>query len=285
MSEKIIKFPRKLNNIYSSYVFFSDLQNELIDSEEQTIILDMSDCEYVHAIFTSYLGALLHIGHYFGKNIIYRTRRDTKLDKYLRDSGLVEHILTDFRCPKNKNAIPFKKITLEDDFIIDYIGNILDLAPIKLNPRAEEMLFQNIYEIFSNAVDHSRAKLGVYACGHWMPKGRYLSFSVYDTGIGIPALVKETTDNTLSSEDALLWALKSGHSTKQLIEGTPRGLGLTNLKKFIQLNDGALIIYANDIYYQYKGTELIRSIPNSTIGTLIGITIIADYNHIYTVKN
>lgn len=284
MKEKTITFPSSLNNDFSSYKFLSHVQNTIIDSTEHRIILDLRNCNFFHAIFTSYLGSLAYIGEKFGKIIIYRSKKDSRLTTYLKDSGLYGHFTTETPVNNNPNAIPFRIINLEDDFIIDYIGNILDLAPITLTDQAREVLFKNIYEIFNNAVDHARSSMGVFACGHWMPTKKHLAFSVYDTGIGIPSLVRERVKDIKSSKDALHWALERGNSTKQLESGIPRGLGLSDLRNFIKLNDGALNIFTNDIYYQYNGGETTHSMPTSTIGTLIGITIIADYDHIYTVK-
>ena len=285
LMEKRIFFPSSLNNNLDTYNFLSKIQNELIDSTESTIILDFTRCTFSHAIFTSYIGALTNIGKAFGKTIKYETANGSKLQDYFRNSGLYDHIMQQPDTHSNQNAIPFTSIDFKDDSrIIEYIDNILELAPIRLTEQGHEVLFKNIYEIFNNSVDHSRANHGVYACGHWMPKKKYLSFSVYDTGIGIPALIKERIDSTLSSESALLWALKRGNSTQQLIRGTPRGLGLSDLQDLIRLNDGSLTIFSNDVYYQYNNRVDLKRLALPTMGTFIGITIIADYNHIYTTK-
>lgn len=283
--EKIISFPASLNNTINTYKLLANIQNELIDSKESHIILDFTNCTFSHAIFTSYIGALAYIGRAFGKNITYKTTKGSLLSEYFRNSGLYDHIMQQPNTHSNPNAIPFISIDMKDDSsIIEYIDNILELAPIRLTDQGHEVLFKNIYEIFNNSVDHSRANHGVYACGHWMPKKKYLSFSVYDTGIGIPALIKEKIDNSLSSESALQWALKRGNSTKQLFSGIPRGLGLSDLQEFIRLNDGSLNIFSNDIYYQYKNEINFEHLSLPTMGTFIGITIIADYDHIYTIK-
>ena len=108
---------------------------------------------------------------------------------------------------------------------------------------------------------------------------------MYDTGIGIPSLVKEEINENMSSHDAINWALQRGNSTKQLIHGIPRGLGLSDLYDFIRLNDGALNIFTNDIYFEYKkGNTSYELLSFPIIGTFIGITIKADYNHIYTTR-
>lgn len=54
MAERII-FPISLNNNADTYKFLSKVQNDLIDSNETTIILDFTHCRFSHAIFTSYL--------------------------------------------------------------------------------------------------------------------------------------------------------------------------------------------------------------------------------------
>lgn len=284
MKETIFS-PFSLNNNLESYNFLSMVQNKLIDSSKSEIILDFTKCTFCHAIFTSYIGALSYIGKAFGKTVTYRTINGSKLQEYFYNSGLYDHIMHQPNTRSNKNAIPFTSIDLKDDSgIIEYIDNILELAPIQLTEQGHEVLFKNIYEIFNNSVDHSRANHGVYACGHWMPQKKYLSFSVYDTGIGIPALIKEKIDKTMSSESALQWALKRGNSTQQLVLGTPRGLGLSDLQDLIRLNDGDLTIFSNDVYYQYNNGVNFKHLNVPTIGTFIGIKIIADYNHIYTTK-
>lgn len=285
MTEKIIKIPKNLNNDSESYYFLSELQNVIIDSCQNRIILDFCNCNFSHAILTSFIGALLHIGNLFDKTIVYKTSKGSKLSTYFQRSGLYNYVTEDTTDYTNSYAIPFCKINMDDDNIIDYIGNILDLAPIKLTEQCHELLFKNIYEVFNNASDHSRSCQGVYACGHWMPTKKQLVFSVYDTGIGIPSLVKEEINENMSSHDAINWALQRGNSTKQLIHGIPRGLGLSDLYDFIRLNDGALNIFTNDIYFEYKkGNTSYELLSFPIIGTFIGITIKADYNHIYTTR-
>ena len=75
MSE-IIRVPKSLNNnTVSSYYFLAETQNRIIDSFDDSIILDFSNCIFSHAVFTSFIGALTHIGKAFGKTITYRTKK------------------------------------------------------------------------------------------------------------------------------------------------------------------------------------------------------------------
>ena len=283
--QKLIEMPKALNVNSDTFIFLSKLQNMIIDSNSAEIILDFGNCSFSHSIFTSFLGALSHIGNVFGKTITYRSKRGSKLNFYFRHSGLYNYITEDTTSYINQNAIPFRRIDMNDDKIISYIDNILDLAPIQLTAQCHELLFKNIYEILNNSAEHSRQSYGVFGCGHWMPTKKQLVFSVYDTGIGIPALIKEQIDSSYSSERAIKWALTRGNSTKQLDHGIPRGLGLSDLFDFIKLNNGALNIFTNDLYYRYDNNgERTLHLSFPIIGTLIGIIIIADYDHIYTTK-
>lgn len=280
--DEIYQMPSKLNLSDHTYLFLSELQYNVLNSDRDHIVLDFRETEYVDAIYMAFLGGMKILLSENGKSLMYRVDRNTKLYKYFRRSGLYEYFVKSDKTYVNGNAIPFSNIHMDEEYIMHYIDKILELAPITLLSSAEENLFKNIYEIFSNSSEHSLAKCGVYACGHWMPKKNILVFSVYDTGIGIPKLIKEKVDPNLSSEQALRWALETGNSTKQLNDGTPRGLGLSDLLKFIELNEGQLHILSNDICYSYKrGNENILQLKRAVVGTMISFVIIADTEHVY----
>ena len=42
---------------------------------------------------------------------------------------------------------------------------------------------ESVFEIFSNAVLHSRTKLGIFSCGQFFPNRHQLDFSVVDLGV------------------------------------------------------------------------------------------------------
>lgn len=280
--QKIIKMPKILsNNIYDTYNFLANLQHTIIDCSENEIILDFSACPFSHAIFTAFIGSLSVWAIYSGKIIKYRVKKNSQLYKYFKRSGLYSFITGDIVNYTNGNTIPFRKVLMDDSEIIDYIDNILKLAPVKLSGNAEEILFKNIYEIFNNSIEHSNAKYGVYACGHWLPKIKELVFSVYDTGIGIPERIKTQINPDFTSKDAMKWALLKGNSTKQLDNGAPRGVGLSELKNFIRLNKGAFNIVSNDIYYSYNQEDTYIYLDKPIIGTMISFIIRNDEEHIY----
>ena len=276
--------PKYITASNKTYNILADLQYDIICCPENTIILSFEDCKFCYPLYTAFIGALSIIAITHQKRLIYRTAEGTKLHNYIMTSGLYTFITKDGEDHTNKNSIPFTEINMEEGSVIEYIDNILQLAPIRLAEKANEVLFNNIYELLNNASEHSKATKGVYACGNWMPKRKELVFSVYDTGIGIPALVKEKIDDTLSSRDAILWSLARGNSTKQLIENTPRGIGLPLFKNFIEVNQGYFSIVSNDICYIYNNREKFYSLNHPIVGTIISFVIRSDTEHIYTVK-
>jgi hypothetical protein len=274
--------PYSLDISSGSYHFLSQLQYNILHSDAEKVILNFTNTSYVNAIFMAYLGGLPPLCKIKNISLVYRLNKRTRLYTYFKHSGLYEYLLNPGTTYVNENAIPFAKISMDEDSIIDYINKILDLAPIRLTSDAEEYVFKNIYEIFANSSEHSGERTGVYACGHWMPQKNHLVFSVYDTGIGIPTLIQKKINSKLNSMDALAWALKTGHSTNQLKDGIPRGLGLSDLLEFIGLNEGELHILSNDVYYSYtNGTEKFIQLKHKSVGTMIGFKIVSDYDHIY----
>ena len=281
--DKIITMPNKLNIDKYSYQFLAKLQYDIYSCNESSVILDFNTCQFTAPAFTAYYGALIAIAQGWNKKIYIEALQNKKIMNYFKRSGLYDYYSDTSTSHINKNSIPFSKVNLDDEYIVNYIDTILRLAPINLSDACRDLLFKNIFEIFSNATEHSKSHYGVYACGHWMPNKNQLIFSVCDTGIGIPRLIKQQNSNIASTE-AVRWALQRGNSTKQLTDGVPRGLGMADLKDFTKINKGALIIFSNDVYYNCSDNEIGIQLPYDIVGTLITVVITADYQHVYFLK-
>ena len=254
------------------------LYNSICDSPLDNIAFDFKECKFINPIFLSYIGGIKEYFKAKGKRIfICIPDENKKVGEYLISSGFRRYFDSSVDDkPLSPCAIPFSRMdTLDEPSVIQYIDSIIDLAPIRLSDTAKQQIFQNIFEIFANATEHSEQVNGVYSCGHWLPKQKELFFSVYDTGIGIPQKIKNVYHN-MSSFEAFVWAMKPGNSTLQLNSGVPRGLGLHSLEEFISLNGGTLHIYSNDIYYRYPHKGRVGVLPFNNIGTLISIQIKAD---------
>lgn len=283
--EKIIQMQKYFPESYKTFKYLSDLQNEIKESTENTIILDFQETKYISAMFASFIGALCIWAKSYGKKIVYRMKKETKLYKYIKDSGLYDYVINRKYSSDNRNSIPFRSIQMDDDSIIEYTNSILEHTPVRLTPTADEALFKNIYELFNNALVHSEAKNGIYGCGHWLPKKKELVFSVYDTGIGIPTSIQNKTNTHITSKEAIEWAFSPINSTMQLINNTPRGVGLYSFLNFIEANKGFLSVVSNDICYIYNNSAKYHYLDHPIEGTIISFIIRSDSEHIYDIKS
>ena len=93
-----------------------------------------------------------------------------------------------------------------------------------MSPGLLKKFRESIFEIFSNAVLHSRSKMGIFTCGQFFPVRHRLDFSVADLGIGMRQNIKDNTGLNLSAEAAIQWATEGRNTTKR--GPVPGGLGL-----------------------------------------------------------
>lgn len=281
----IIMAPTRIQNEKKYHLWMSEIENKIIHSSYTKIDIDFTECKFSHAVFTSFIGALVVIGKHHNKVVRIRYNNESDVGQYFQKSGLTEYFRTGGTNITNgyPYSISFSPIDTGSDSIINYIERIIKLLPVRLEPAGEETLFLNFYEICNNSAEHSYSKYGTYGCGHWMPSMKQLVFSLYDTGIGIPALVREKVNHSFNSLEALQWALRPGNSTKQLEGNAPRGLGLSNLLQFLDVSRNSLTIVSNDLYFHYKeGRYEYAELPSPIIGTFISISIKSDTEHWYT---
>ncbi len=109
---------------------------------------------------------------------------------------------------------------------------------------------ESIFEIFSNAVWHSRTQLGIFSCGQFFPTKGLLNFTVADLGVGIRQNIQDYVGLDLAAEDAIVWATEENNTTRR--GPIPGGLGLKLLREFIDLNGGCLQIVSDAGFWQTK---------------------------------
>ncbi len=85
-------------------------------------------------------------------------------------------------------TIPYQRFDVKDDrYFAGYIekNSFIDRKCRTCLPDLVKKFRESVFEIFSNAVLHSRTTLGIFSCGQYFPKKHLLNFSVVDLGIGI----------------------------------------------------------------------------------------------------
>ena len=144
-------------------------------------------------------------------------------------------------------------------------------------------------EVFNNINDHSGSLIGGCAFAQHYPRNNEIKFCVADTGMGIPTRIRtkystnQLGEKLTSDSSAMKYATLPKVSTET--RPSNRGMGLDNLLKIMELNQGSMIILSNKgkLTYNYKYSptrvpEKIRLYDDvfSYKGTLIMLTFRTD---------
>lgn len=153
-----------------------------------------------------------------------------------------------------------------------------------MSPGLHKKLQESIFEIFSNAVLHSRTRLGIFSCGQYFPTKSCLHFSIVDLGIGIRQKIIDELGFNFSAEQAIKWATEDSHTTKT--GAIPGGLGLKLLREFIVMNHGSIQIVSDCGYWQLAdGLVSTQKFDWAFPGTVVNIQINTADTHSYRLSS
>ena len=181
-----------------------------------------------------------------------------RVERILSKNGFLSHYGR-VRIPDQwETTIAYRRFDVEDDhYFAGYIeSELIYRSEIpEMSPALLKKFRESIFEIFSNAVLHSRTDLGIFSCGQFFPNRDRLDFTVADLGVGIPQNIKEHTKLELSPEKAIVWATEEFNTTKR--GNLPGGLGLKILCDFIDLNGGCIQIVSDAGYWQRRASKVV----------------------------
>jgi len=274
-----------INHKVNDVKYIIGIQNQIINSAEKQYVILFGNCSFLDAAVSVLIGTLPIYSALLEKRVRFLfSNANNPVFEFIKSIGIY-----DFFTNSNKTvshvkswALPFDRI-LDEDTMETYTDKIIALAPIMMNAKANAILSSYFYEIYQNSFSHSESPIGVFSCGYWMKD--HLIFSIYDMGVGIPQNVRKHIDNTLSSEKCVKWAFEEGNTTldETIIK---RGLGLSRLETFIQLNKGYMAMYTDDVCYVVNSNKKELHVLDIPIkGTLFIIRIKADDRHIYVVND
>ena len=143
---------------------------------------------------------------------------------------------------------------------------------------------ESIFQIFSNAVLHSRTELGIFSCGQFFPNRETLDFTVADLGVGIRKNILEREEIDFSPEEAIDWATTGNNTTRR--GSVPGGLGLKLLCEFIDLNGGCVQIVSDAGYWKRENQNTQKTrLPHSFPGTVVSVKINTADTHSYRLES
>lgn len=255
MTRQVIHIPT-LNDRPDDFAWLFQIWKEANDNFED-IRFDFSHCNFLRPNAVAFLGGLARL--------IESRSRSWEFDwPTLRRGAVLTNLCQNgfagiFGYPSpgwNGNSIPYREDeTLNMNGIMDYLTfNWIGKGWVHVSERLRDAIAGRMWEIYSNAFEHSGSAIGVFSCGQHYWRHNTLILSVVDFGRGIPAIVRSFLSQhveaelvtKLSGATCLKWAFESGNSTS--VDGVARGLGLDLLKEFIRLNQGKLEVYSNNAY-------------------------------------
>jgi len=185
----------------------------------------------------------------------------------------------------NNTTIKYLKLKPSDGrFFHPYVVNELLNRPElpDMTSQLKKKITESIYEMFVNAQMHSETKF-IYTCGQFFPLKHKIEFTVVDIGIGFKNRINRRFGRSLTSTQAIKWAVIDGNSTKEDISG---GIGLAILKDFIHVNKGKIQIISDDGFYQFDSTgEQYKLFSGFFPGTIINMQFKTDDIASYSLAN
>ena len=284
MPTKILYVPT-INDNPNDFGNLFKLFNEALDYNGK-IILDFSQCEFIRPNAIAVIGCMARVIQSRGREIFIATDTvENKVLAFLRKSGLASV----FNLPletHNSNTIPYREdINLDQDGIIDFLSNNwLREKWVSVSEKLLSEIMGNMWEIYSNAFEHSGTDYGVFTCGQYY-RNNHVVLTVVDFGKGIVENVRDFFISNgiqkikvreIPDKKCLEWAFQKGNSTIAN-KNIPRGMGLDLLKNFISSNHGRLELYSNNAHVVISANgEYYEDCEHGFSGTVVHITLICD---------
>jgi hypothetical protein len=231
-----------------------------LDAETRACILDsieidMAGTTWFDADMCAAFGAILYsLGD--DLNTVTLTNIQPKVATILSKNGFLSHYGRALVPDKWGTTIGYHRFDVKDDrYFASYIEDeLIHRSEIPaMSSGLLKKFRESIFEIFSNAVLHSRTTLGIFSCGQYFPMRNRLDFSVADLGVGIRRNIHENAGLDLPPEDAIDWATQARNTTKR--GPVPGGLGLKLLCEFIDLNGGCIQIVSDAGYWRRENAQ------------------------------
>lgn len=278
-----------IDNGYQAHNILSLLSEKLEKYKGTEVVIDFKNVEFVAANQFAVLSAVFDDFCNVNGSKLTINNLSNKLEMVMKKNGFgrmlgLEHAIDNYhttiphKCFHTNEIVEFERYLLINIFQRDNL-------PAMTND-AQNAIIDNVLEVFNNVKEHTTTSK-IYACGQFFPRSSYLYFSIVDIG----ETIKYNVMNYLQHDSVpvgyntyIQWAMKEGNSTRG--KGTPGGLGLSVLSKFISLNRGELYIVSDDECYEFsKGKERYGNLEHKFKGTIVTISINMNDNFVYLTRN
>ena len=280
----------QIRHSYSSFETLAYLYTQTKEHILDDIEIYMGATDWFDADMCAAFGAILYsLGRRL--NEVSLIGIPQKVERILSKNGFLSHYGRARIPDQYDTTIAYRRFDVEDDH---YFANYIESELIyrseipEMSPALLKKFRESIFEIFSNAVLHSKTDLGIFSCGQFFPNRNRLDFTVADLGVGILKNIKENIKEyaklKLSPEKAIAWATEEFNTTKR--GKLPGGLGLKILCDFIDLNGGCIQIVSDAGYWQRKNYKTVtKRLSYPFPGTVVSVEINTADPHSYSLAS
>ncbi len=281
---EIFFVPQKVVGDTFGYEFLSNLAGKSLGKFNANIIIDFQECTFFDGNLCAVLGNILQ-SLKDRNNTIQIINLSGKVRGAMGRNGFLTNFVSNINVPViYHNSIPYRKFKLEDeshakDFFKDQLFGKQDMP--HMSPLAQKEIIRNIFEVCLNAVTHGGCEY-VYCCGQVylrkVPAKALITFA--DLGNSIKANVNNYLRKNLTGNEAIMWALADGNTTKT--QDIPGGLGLKLLQNLIYLNKGKLQFVSGDGFVEIKdGNPTFFKLDIDFPGTIVTLELLLNDPNFY----
>lgn len=269
-----------IDTSFFCYNQFATLYKELKDVYFDTINIKLQ--KWFGANLSAALGGVLDKLDF--TNSINVTSKNDSILSILKRNGFLANYGYSRNPDVNNTTIQYLKLRASDSrYFNSYVMNELlsrsDLP--EMTEQLKKKIAESIYEIFVNAQIHSNSEY-IYTCGQFFPHKEKIEFTIVDMGIGFKKQINDRFNVSLSSVQAIKWALINGNTTKKDISG---GIGLSLLTEFIKFNKGKFQIISGDGIYEVGEKEKAGFLDFPFPGTIVNMEFRTDDSNSYRLSS
>ena len=275
-------FLPQIDHDYASFEALARLHAQTQEYFFDNVEIDMRATFGFEADMCAAFGAILYsLGN--NLNTVNLVNLHYSVEDILSKNGFLSHYGRAEIPNRWGTAISYQRFDDKDDhYFVRYIEDEFIHRPEipKMSKGLLKKFRESIFEIFNNAVSHSRTQLGIFSCGQFFPSQNRLNFTVADRGVGIRQNIRDYEGLNLSPERAIVWATEGNTTTKR--DNVPGGLGLKLLGEFIDLNKGCIEIVSDAGYWQRRNGKIVTKLLNYPFpGTVVSVEINTADTHSY----
>lgn len=273
---EIFYIKHDLQNGFCSHNCLCQLADSLKNTTSSKVSVDLSAVTFIASNLFSVLGCIFN--EYTLRNpdpnSLLITGIKPRIADTIKKNGFHKHLGLEKMPDKYNTVIPYKS------FLVDQIDEYERYLTLNLFTRNDlpmmttavsDSIRDSLLELFKNVSDHTTSE-HVFTCGQYFPLSYMLYFTIVDTGETISYNVNRYhSEHSLTVPDhPLKWALESGNSTSH--SQKPRGIGLSLIQDFVELNHGAFYILSDTETFEInKDKHRFKTLAYPFPGTIVTV--------------